>query len=165
MESKTLEDEEMWAPMMRELRQAREAQGITRAELVGQLAERGGGVALSILSAWEVGQKVPTLQNFQVWAARFGRALVWVDAEGSVSALPPTPVEIAAWLRARREAQGWLQADLAEKMKVSKQYISRLERSEETARGWTLVTLCDWSQALGLTVRLAQLAEGEGGSI
>lgn len=165
MESKTLEDEEMWAPMMRELRQAREEQGITRAELVGQLAERGGGVALSILSAWEVGLKVPTLQNFQVWAARFGRALVWVDAEGGVSALPSEAGEIAAQLRARRETQGWLQADLAEKMNVSKQYVSRLERSEETARGWTLVTLCDWSQALGLTVQLVPITVEEGASI
>ncbi|HEV7263503.1 MAG TPA: XRE family transcriptional regulator [Falsiroseomonas sp.] len=73
-------------------------------------------------------------------------------------ALDPAGVRLAAQLRAERDARGWSIAEFAERSRVSRAMISKIERAEASPTAALLGRLCG---ALGLTLS-ALLARAEG---
>lgn len=136
--------------LLRALRTRREQLEWTQAELAQRL-----DTSAKAFGPREQGKKPPGQRALVQWARVLGYCVELVDERGERWPLTEESDELAALLRARREAKDWSIQQLAHKIGVSASQQGQREQGGGT-RGYTLSTLLAWITALGLELVLTE---------
>ncbi|WP_194919528.1 helix-turn-helix transcriptional regulator [Catenulispora rubra] len=137
------------------LRTARLNAGISQNALAEGLPVRGRAV-----SEWETGAIQPPLKNLILWSGELDRRLVLVEQDQELRSVRQRPGETwetfvrrqLAWpLKGRRKAWGISQAELGERVGVSRDSIQRWELARVPPRPIALIV---WAQMLGCRLAL-----------